>query len=50
MKVDCGFVVISIPVPAGKAFNFLDFAVDTFAQGIRYPVPGVGDNVVQMRF
>jgi len=50
MKVDRCFVVIAISVPAGKAFDFFDLAVDALPKGIRYPVAGIGYNIVQMRF
>ena len=50
MEVDRCFVVISVPIPASEAFDFFDLAVDALTQGIRYPVAGIGHNIVQMRF
>ena len=50
MKVNCSFIVISVPVAAGEPFHFLNFAVEAFPQGIGYSVSGIGDDIVNMRF
>jgi hypothetical protein len=50
MKVDSGRILISVSVATGKAFHLLDFAVEAFGQGIGYPVSGIGDDAVDMRF
>ena len=42
MEVDCGSIVGSVPVSAGKPFHLLDLAVEAFAQGIGYAVSGIG--------
>jgi len=49
IKVDRGLVAISVPVAACKAFQVLNFAIDTFPQGVRYPVLGIGYDIVYMR-
>jgi hypothetical protein len=46
MEVYCCSVVISVAVSTGKAFHLFDLAVDALTQGIRYPVSGIGDNIV----
>ena len=50
MKVDSGLIVGSIPIAAGKPFHLLNLAVEAFAQGIGYPVSGIGYDIVDMRF
>jgi hypothetical protein len=50
VEVDSGPIVISVSVTTGKAFHFLNFAVETFGQGVGYPVSGIGYDVVDMSF
>ena len=42
MKIYSGLVVVSIPIAAGKSFHLFDLTVEAFAQGIGYPVSGIG--------
>ena len=49
MKVNCRFIVISIPVAVGKSFHFLNFTVEAIPQGIGYSVSGLGYDIVKMR-
>jgi len=50
MKVHSGIIVVSVLVAAGKAFHSLNLAPEAFAQGIGYPVPGIGYHIVDIRF
>ena len=50
MKIDSSLVVLSVAVPAGKPFHFLNFAVDTFPHGVRDPVFSIGYDIIDMRF
>ena len=50
MKIDSSLVVLSVAVPAGKPFHFLNFAVDTFPHGVRYAVFSIGYDIIDMRF
>ena len=50
MKVNSGLIMISVSVPAGKAFHLLYLAIEAFGQGIGYLVSGIGYDIIDMRF
>ena len=50
MKVNSSLIMISVSVPAGKAFHLLYLAVEAFGQSIGYVVSGIGYDVIDMRF
>ena len=49
MEIDGSFVMVPIPIAAGKPLDSLNLAVEAFPQGIGDPMLSVGYDIVDVR-